>query len=451
MANRYELVKDAIKEGGFGKVEKAMDLELERHVAIKTLDPLFKSGASPHDIERFKREAKTLASLSHPNIPAIYDVVFSEENNSFKIIFEWIEGNTARNFLNNTGVMSLEQIRRWFSKVCAALEHAHNRGVIHRDIKPSNLIITEDEWSCYLVDFGIALRTSDLQRLTDNTAIGTPGYMSPEQERGEELDRSTDIWSLAIVLYECLTENRPTVGEYNPLSDFNATIPPAIDELIRDCLTDKESRLSSAEEFVERLIAALRPPASFSRILSSGQLYEIERALIGMQSDDYSSLPVGQKILIMSRIKDMVRVDEFKVRNALASLIAQLVRVGFRSTEKDYSFIVKNGLEYGFSIKYGDRWIGKPEIREALVNAAIACPQSTHKVLSDNLLEFINNRDDLENKEHWFYHDMRTIIQNLLANSCCLDANAVSLGECLDKINEISHHSHKDQEENLNN
>jgi serine/threonine protein kinase len=178
---------------------------------------------------RFSREAKTLASLSHPHIPAIYDVVFPENNGEFKLIFEWIEGITVREFLNTRGVMSLEQISKWFANICSALEHAHRNGIIHRDIKPANLVITTDMEACYLVDFGVSLRQSDLQRLTpSNYLVGTPGYISPEQQKGEELDASSDIYSLAIVLYECLAGQLPRVGEYHALNTINVAVPPLL-------------------------------------------------------------------------------------------------------------------------------------------------------------------------------------------------------------------------------
>jgi len=209
------MIDFAAGEGGFGRIDKAKDVRLERNVAIKILDPLFKESLSPQDTERFLREAKTLASLSHPHIPAIYDMVFPENNGEFKLIFEWIEGFTVRQFIDTKGVMSLEQVSKWFGNICSALEHAHHKDIIHRDIKPSNLIITTNLEACYLVDFGISLRQSDLERLTPSRyPVGTPGYMSPEQLRGEELDASNDIYSLAIVLYECLSGQLPRMGEY---------------------------------------------------------------------------------------------------------------------------------------------------------------------------------------------------------------------------------------------
>jgi len=276
MNTRYQIREASAGEGGFGRIDKAKDMLLDRYVALKILDPLFKESPSQEDKERFKREAKTLASLSHPNIPAIYDVLFPETDGEFKLIFEWIEGMTVRRFLDERGVMSLEQISRWFANICSALAHAHRKGIIHRDIKPSNLIITTNEESCYLVDFGISLRQSDWQRLTPSSQpIGTPGYMSPQRQRGEEPEACDDVYSLGIVLYECLSGRLPGVGEYQALNTLNEAIPPAIDDLILSCLRENKAlRLSSATDFFLKLTKALQPHASFAEILSRGSLSE---------------------------------------------------------------------------------------------------------------------------------------------------------------------------------
>jgi serine/threonine-protein kinase len=187
MNPRFSIIEALAGQGGFGKISKAKDTELERMVAIKTLDPLFKTAPTEKDKERFRREAKTLASLSHPSIPAIYDVQFSDPTGEFRIVFEWIEGHTFSQILRDTGLITLTDAEKWFVAICSALTHAHSRGVIHRDIKPSNIIISSTSGTAYLVDFGIALAKSDLDRLTSGSVIGTPGYMSPEQEKGEEL------------------------------------------------------------------------------------------------------------------------------------------------------------------------------------------------------------------------------------------------------------------------
>ena len=156
----YRIIEEGAGEGGFGRVDKAEHIELERLVALKHLDPLFKDNPTPQDIERFRREAKTLAKFSHPNIPAIYDIKFDQKAGAFTIIFEWIEGPTVRQFLMDRGTMSVDQVRRWFPQVCSALTQSHERGIIHRDVKPSNLILTPNLETCYLVDFGIALEQS---------------------------------------------------------------------------------------------------------------------------------------------------------------------------------------------------------------------------------------------------------------------------------------------------
>ncbi len=159
------------------------------------------------------------------------------------------------------GVLSLDDVRKYFANICSALTHSHQKGIIHRDIKPSNLIITSSKESCYLVDFGVSLTSKDIDRLTNGkSAVGTPGYMSPEQERNEDLDPSSDIYSLGIVLYEALCGIRPTIGEYKPLSSINgAAIPSTVDNIIRACITTKEKRIKTAEEFFIRLTSALRP------------------------------------------------------------------------------------------------------------------------------------------------------------------------------------------------
>jgi serine/threonine-protein kinase len=160
MDQRYRVEQAAVGEGGYGRIDKAFDTTLERPVAIKTLDPLFKTALTDADIERFRREARSLAQLSHPSIPAIYDVQFSPETSEFRIIFEWVDGRNLREHLQERGVLDLNDARQNFALICSALTHAHTKGIIHRDIKPANVIFSEAAGTCYLVDFGIALRHS---------------------------------------------------------------------------------------------------------------------------------------------------------------------------------------------------------------------------------------------------------------------------------------------------
>ncbi|WP_428235219.1 serine/threonine protein kinase [Gracilimonas sp.] len=434
--DRFEIIEKQAGQGGFGKVDKAKDKTLERDVAIKTLDPLFKT-IDETNIERFKREAKTLAALSHPNIPAIYDVEFKKEDKIFKIIYEWIHGKTIHRYLVDDGVLSLELTHKYFSNICSALSHAHAKGIIHRDIKPSNIIISESDHSCYLVDFGISLQTEDIVRLTDDSnTIGTPGYMSPEQEANEEVDSSSDIFSLGIVLYECLSGTRPSVGEYRPLNSFNEAIPPSIDSLIRDSVTTKNSRIQTADEFLRRLKLALRPSADIGKTFSQGALHEIIASLQTFNHVSFSNLPHGQKVLVLTKLRTLVKSTDFNLRNPTASFLTALIKVCGRIKEDDFELIVKNSINYGFEVKYGDNWYGNPSIRDELSTLALTCGQKQHTVLSESLLEFLQNTN-FEEKEIWYLADMKSILQSLLGNEVCEEDNAIRLGESLENVSSI--------------
>jgi eukaryotic-like serine/threonine-protein kinase len=258
LPSRYEVLSTE-GGGGFGKVLHARDTWLERDIAIKVLDPLM--ALEEDELQRFQNEAKILARLSHPNIPAIYDVIFLNASESedgephFQLICEYIDGVTLQDYLHDDGPASLEDARRWFRQLTSALAHAHALNVIHRDVKPPNIIIRSGADSCALVDFGIALTPDEADRLTKKGyVIGTPGYMSPEQQAGEELDHRTDIYNLGVCLYEALAGIPLQPGDYRPLASLNELIPPAIDELITGCLEPKSDGYR-----VRRLLAATSP------------------------------------------------------------------------------------------------------------------------------------------------------------------------------------------------
>jgi len=439
MNPRYKIVKAAAAGGGYGLVDKAIDNELEREVAIKTLDPLFSAEPSAKDIERFRREAKALARLSHPNIPAIYDVQFSEDSHEFRIVFEWIEGQTLREHLQTNGVLSLENARQLFSRVCSALSHAHGHNIIHRDIKPSNIILSPDLLSSYLVDFGIALRQDDLSSLTGGSPIGTAGYRSPEQERSENLTLASDIFSLGIVLYECLAGSRPPVGGYRPLSIVNESIPPSVDALIREAISeDPERRPATASAFSERLTESLRPHGDFTTTLAEGSLHEIQLALNAMDTVSFSTLPAGQRVFLVTRLTDLTRVDEERLRPAVASLLAELVRLAQEMKPKSYATIVENTFEYGYEKQYGENWWGNSPARQALNSVALHCGRDAQSLIADVVLGRVAGAGFSE-KQRWYFHELRTLLQNLLTNPACPDDKAEPLGQALSTVNEISH------------
>jgi len=433
MDSRFKILQPLAGQGGFGKIDQATDTILERDVAIKTLDPLFKD-INAGDIERFKREAKALAALSHPNIPAIYDVDFEPEQKEFKIIYAWIEGITLREHLMDSGILSLEEVRRYIGNVCSALIHSHSKGIIHRDVKPSNLIVTNNSENCYLVDFGVSLTIKDIERLTNgHSAVGTPGYMSPEQEKNEELNGSSDVYSLGIVLYECLCGTRPSVGEYKPLNTINEAISPSIDSLIRDSIAPKERRIKTVEEFQTRLNLALRPSPNIGATFSKGALGDVVTSLQTFNHVTFNNLPAGQRILLMTRFKTLISTDDYKLRNPTASFLEALLKVCGRLHEADFTPIVSNGLKYGFEMKYGDNWIGNPSIRYELATLAISAEPVQHKILAEETIKYLTGKN-LLGKDKWFLVDMRNLLQNLLANEMCEEEIAIKLGELLEIV-----------------
>ena len=374
-------------------MDKATDTALERDVAIKTLDPIFRD-IEEVDIERFKREAKILAAISHPNIPAIYDVVFNPDEKEFRLIYAWIEGKTLSRKLMDEGVLSLEEVRSYFTNIWSALSHAHSKNIIHRDLKPSNLIIAENSENCYIVDFGVSLTTKDIERLTNGSnVVGTPGYMSPEQENNEVLDCSSDVYALAIILYECLSGSRPAMGGYRPLNSINEAIPSSVDILIRDCLETKDKRIETVDEFHRRLNQALRPSGNIGTTFSKGALADVVASLQGLNHITFNNLPVGQRILLMARFKTLITSDDFRLRNPTATFIEALLKVCGRMSENDFKPIASSSLIYGFEMQYSNKWIGNRSIRLEISTLAITAEHKQHKVLAEETLKYLADKD----------------------------------------------------------
>ncbi len=203
---QYRIV-EPIGAGGMAAVYKAYQPGLDRYVAIKILPAQY--ALTPGFKERFFHEAKAVAQLSHPNILPVYDVGIEEDISYF--VMKYVPGRTLHDVMVDRS-LALAQTSRYISQVAAALNHAHERGIIHRDIKPSNILV-EDDW-LFLADFGLAKIVEGNAALTGTGAImGTPAYISPEQASGKVVDHRSDIYSLGIVLYEMVTGRVPYEGE----------------------------------------------------------------------------------------------------------------------------------------------------------------------------------------------------------------------------------------------
>lgn len=243
--------------GGMGEVYRAHDSKLGRDVAIKTLPLEFMR--DPERLARFRREARTLASLNHPNIAAIYGI--EESGGADFLILELVEGETLH------GPLPIPEACRTAKQIAEGLEAAHAKGIVHRDLKPANVKLTP-EGRVKVLDFGLAKAVwgpAEGQNLSQAPTVekletqagrvmGTPGYMSPEQARGEAVDRRTDIWAFGCVLYELLAGKRAFRGETSAETiaavlqeepDWRALpakTPPKIRELLRRCLQKDPGR-----------------------------------------------------------------------------------------------------------------------------------------------------------------------------------------------------------------
>jgi serine/threonine-protein kinase len=256
--DRYEL-HERIGRGGMADVFMARDLLLDRDVAVKILFP--EHAVDPNFVERFRREAQSVAGLNHPNIVGVYD--WGQTGNTYFMAMEFVKGRTLAEVLRRQGRLTARSAASVGGSIANALAYAHRNNVVHRDIKPANILMASNG-DIKVVDFGIAraLDSAHDGGLTqDGAVMGTATYFSPEQAKGDGLDLRSDLYSLGIVLYELVTGKPPFSGESalataykqvhdvpTRMKDHAADVPPALEAIVSKCMAKEPTRRYATAE-----------------------------------------------------------------------------------------------------------------------------------------------------------------------------------------------------------
>jgi serine/threonine-protein kinase len=389
----YEIVS-LLGEGGMGQVYRGRDPRLGREVAIKVLAP--DNAADADAVARFEREARAIASLSHPNILAIFDV--GRQNGAIYVVTELLDGETLRRRIELAPI-GWRRALEIASDIAEGLAAAHARSVVHRDLKPENVIVTS-EGRVKILDFGLAQTdpyisspdSGDLPTTRFQTdpgmVVGTLGYMAPEQLKGEPVTPSADIFSLGCILFEMVTSKRPfqrTSGaatiaailmEDIPRGDLTQTVPPELQRVIEGCVEKSPShRFQSAKD----LSLTLRAIASSSAVIPADVVRSITRKRKSKTIDSIAVLPfenVGSdasaeylsegitdgtinRLSQLPKLKVMARstVFRFKGRGADAQTVGRELRV--------------RGVVTGRVKSLGDRLVVNAELVDATDGAQL--------------------------------------------------------------------------------
>lgn len=304
LAGRYQ-INGFIGEGGMSRVWRALDQNTGKNVAVKVLREEYSEDES--FIRRFDREAQAASRMSHPNIVNLLDVGVEEDGTRY-LVMEYVQGKTLKRFIQESGALRPEIAAQIIIRVLAALQHAHQNGVVHRDIKPQNILI-DKEGTVKVADFGIA-RMANAQTVnqTDESVMGSVYYFSPEQARGAAVDARSDIYSVGVVFYEMLTGKVPFTGDTPvaiamqhlqtapiPPAEVNPSVSSALDFVVLHAMEKKpRRRYQSAEEMLRDVRLAMEHPDT---ILAARE--EVERREKAERERERKDKSVRRRVRVM--------------------------------------------------------------------------------------------------------------------------------------------------------
>ncbi|MFZ3170646.1 MAG: Stk1 family PASTA domain-containing Ser/Thr kinase [Carboxydocellales bacterium] len=413
LGKRYEIVEQ-LGGGGMALVYRARCNCLHREVTVKILRPQYT--CDEDFVERFRREAQAVASLSHPNTVSVYDV--GEEAGIHYIVMEYIDGKNLKELIREQGPLPIQVAVDYAHQICGGLEHAHERGIVHRDIKPHNILVTKGG-RVKVTDFGIAKAVSSDTVTQAGTIIGSVQYISPEQAKGEPGGLRSDIYSVGIVLYEMLTGKLPFSGdspiamamkhiqeEPIPPSCINAKVTPELEQVVlRAMAKSPERRYQTAREMANDLRTVLSGQISeATKLISVGDCptmilsstEELELAAAGEKAKKPAPkrrwIWIGAALLVVGlligglfglgslfvkqevKVPDMVGLTEDEAKTELNKVNLVLNVLGIQNNDKqpagkifyqniDPNNTVKEGREIGVLVSQGPKLYPVPAVK----------------------------------------------------------------------------------------
>jgi serine/threonine protein kinase/tetratricopeptide (TPR) repeat protein len=373
-------ITERIGRGGMAEVYLGVHTHLDRQVAIKVLHGYLLEGGD--FLARFKREAKAVANLRHPNIVQVHD--FDIQDDIIFMVMEYIDGTDLQSKLveleKKGEHLSIKQIGSIIKDIAGALDYAHSKDMLHRDVKPSNILLDKNG-KAYLTDFGIARLLSDQKFTATGTLIGTPAYMSPEQGKGEEVSRESDIYSLGVVAFELITGQVPFDAQTpiaivqkqiaDPIPDITKLVddvPDAAQAVIETALAKApESRFPSAEALVVALRGALEALEASDATLkvSAAPAKGEDEALFKptVEMDDTATAPDLEKATVLMEDEQESQIEGPSPEKGSPPAEDPLGKVGekkpsFFSSTRNKVIVGVGGIIVIAGIVFGPRLIG---------------------------------------------------------------------------------------------
>lgn len=347
--DRY-YIEEILGTGGMSVVYKAVQLTIDRHVAVKTIK--LQVDSKPVYRERFLREIRSLCALSHPNVVTVYDCVIGDDDQPY-VVMDYLRGKSLDKLIQDDGPLDLERFARISVQVCSALDHAHKKGIVHRDVKPGNIVLMDEEMDFVkVVDFGLAKLGDDGRKLTNSGELwGSPPYISPEQCMGKSGDARSDIYSFGAVMYEMLTGKDPFYDAISvfeliqkhvgsnprPFVDVNhkLAIPGKVQDMVLKAMEkDPERRYQSALALQQGIIDACAPDIgresreylvhmakqASTRVPSSGQQAEYFHNAADLNASDMNYLAQAQAAPAPELPKETAKWSRAEAENFVPSL-----------------------------------------------------------------------------------------------------------------------------------